>query len=304
MQVLTDPANEPRRRARRSGRSRSATCSPTPRGFGYTIITKGPLLGEYNRLGLTPGRSAARVSRAHRRPRPRQASPNSPTASRRLPLIADPGERWSYSVSLDLLGRVIEVASGKPFDARSSRTDRSGRSGCSAPSSRCRRPRCHALATNYFVTPHRPIPIDPARPRSTRQSRAFPFGGAGLVSSARDYDRFLAMLLGEGAARRRRSCRPRDGAPGDVEPASRRRDDRGHLCRGDHGFGAGGRVSLADTPGGPGAGTFGWGGAAGTIGWADPQARRPRRRLCTVHARPKATRSREDVGKAVYADLA
>ena len=34
-----------------------------------------------------------------------------------LPLVYQPGERWSYSVGLDLLGRVIEVVSGQSFDA-------------------------------------------------------------------------------------------------------------------------------------------------------------------------------------------
>ena len=33
-----------------------------------------------------------------------------------LPLIADPGTKWSYSIGLDVMGRVIEVASGMPFD--------------------------------------------------------------------------------------------------------------------------------------------------------------------------------------------
>ena len=33
-----------------------------------------------------------------------------------LPLIHEPGTKWSYSISLDLLGRVIEVAAGQPFD--------------------------------------------------------------------------------------------------------------------------------------------------------------------------------------------
>ena len=34
----------------------------------------------------------------------------------KLPLIAEPGTKWSYSISLDLLGRVIEVASGMDFE--------------------------------------------------------------------------------------------------------------------------------------------------------------------------------------------
>ena len=33
-----------------------------------------------------------------------------------LPLIAEPGTKWSYSIGLDVMGRVIEVALGMPFD--------------------------------------------------------------------------------------------------------------------------------------------------------------------------------------------
>src|SRR3546814_10158549 len=42
------------------------------------------------------------------------------------------------------------------------------------------------------------IPFDPAASSIYLDPPPYPFGGGGLVSSARDYDRFLAMLLGEG----------------------------------------------------------------------------------------------------------
>src|SRR3546814_21119761 len=93
------------------------------------------------------------------------------------------------------------------------------------------------------------------------------FGGGGLVSSARDYDRFLAMLLGEGQL---------GGATGGVRvmKAETARlamsnliadsvDRQGSFIDGE-GFGEGGRVSLPTSPGG--AGVFGWAGAAGTSG--------------------------------------
>src|SRR6185295_8620719 len=34
----------------------------------------------------------------------------------RLPLVFEPGSKWNYSMAMDVLGRVVEVASGKPFD--------------------------------------------------------------------------------------------------------------------------------------------------------------------------------------------
>jgi CubicO group peptidase (beta-lactamase class C family) len=71
-------------------------------GLGYSIITKGPLLDAYRTNGINPGQ----VSR-----KPIPGFPPSPTAPSleefanrlaTLPLIADPGAKWSYSVALDL----------------------------------------------------------------------------------------------------------------------------------------------------------------------------------------------------------
>jgi CubicO group peptidase (beta-lactamase class C family) len=85
-------------------------------GLGYTIIQKGPLVEAYRKQGILPGK----VTRL-----PLPGIDNSPAAPSlaefadrlaTLPLVYEPGTRWSYSVSLDLLGRVIEVASGKAFD--------------------------------------------------------------------------------------------------------------------------------------------------------------------------------------------
>ncbi|MEY2926877.1 MAG: hypothetical protein RL367_1354, partial [Pseudomonadota bacterium] len=86
-------------------------------GLGYNIITKGPLLDAYNQLGINPGQ----VSRHQLPGQPKIATaPSLEEFANRLstlPLIADPGRKWSYSVALDLMGRIIEVASGMSFDA-------------------------------------------------------------------------------------------------------------------------------------------------------------------------------------------
>src|SRR3546814_5896881 len=55
------------------------------------------------------------------------------------------------------------------------------------------------LTTNYAPVAGALIPIDPATSSIYLDKPPVPYGGGGLVSSARDYDRFLAMLLGEGA---------------------------------------------------------------------------------------------------------
>ena len=180
-----------------------------------------------------------------------------------LPLIYEPGTQWSYSISLDLLGRVIEVAAGQPFDAflKARLFDPLGMTSTSF--------QVGAKDVGRFTTNYAPyggalIPFDPATSSIYLDPPPYPFGGGGLVSSARDYDRFLAMLLGEGATGGKRVMK--------VETArlamSNLIDDsvnrKGTFIDG-QGFGAGGRVSLPSSPGG--AGIFGWAGAAGTIGF-------------------------------------
>jgi CubicO group peptidase (beta-lactamase class C family) len=118
-----------------------------------------------------------------------------------LPLVYQPGTRWSYSVGLDLLGRIIELASGQPFDAflKARIFDPLGMT-----STTFRVPAADAarLTTNYFVSNGQLLPIDSGATSIYLDQPAFPFGGAGLVSSPRDYDRFLAMVLNGGMCER------------------------------------------------------------------------------------------------------
>ncbi|MFM7028895.1 MAG: serine hydrolase domain-containing protein [Chakrabartia sp.] len=235
-------------------------------GLGYTIVTKGPLLDAYNRLGLTP-------ASASRKPIPGQPPLNTAPSLAEfadrlatLPLIADPGTVWSYSVSLDLLGRVIELASGKAFDAflqdRIFTPLGMTSSYFQVPQSEMKR-----LTTNYFGAPFGAFPIDPGSDSVFLDKPAFPFGGAGLVSSPRDYDRFLQMLMGEGAIGDARIMKRETArlAMSNLAPPDARMES---FVKG-QGFGAGGRVTIAPRETGEGIGTFGWGGAASTIGWVD-----------------------------------
>ena len=86
-------------------------------GLGYNIIQKGPIKKAYDDAGIVGG-SASRLpipGLAPVTPAPSLAVMADRLAA--LPLIYEPGTKWSYSISLDLLGRVIEVVSGQPFDA-------------------------------------------------------------------------------------------------------------------------------------------------------------------------------------------
>ena len=269
-------------------------------GLGYTIITKGPLLDAYVRLGITP----AQLSR-----KPLPGIPPANTAPSleefanrlaTLPLIADPGAKWSYSVALDLMGRVIEVASGMSFDAflQKRMFDPLGMTSSffQVPASATSR-----LTTNYGVTPTARFPIDPGNASIFSDKPAFPFGGAGLVTSPRDYDRFLAMLAGYGALGRTRVMKEATAklAMSNLLPPGA--DTTGTFAAG-QGFGAGGRVTIASDARGSGIGTYGWAGAAATVAWVDPT--RKVRACGFAQYIPDSTMPfTTDFGKSVYASL-
>ena len=236
-------------------------------GLGYAIVTKGPLLAEYIRLGLNPGQ----VSRI---PIPGLTNvPNAPSLaefSRRLatlPLIADPGTRWSYSVAADLLGRVIEVASGMPFDRylqqRLFEPLRMVDTSFTVPAAKVDR-----LATSYASLGGLLIPVDPAANSIYTDRPTFPYGGAGLVSTAVDQDRFFHMLAGGGEldGQRVMNQATADLAMSNLLPTGAA--TAGTYAAG-QGYGALGRVVTAPEAGGPSKGSFGWAGAAGTISYLD-----------------------------------
>src|SRR3546814_14232250 len=95
------------------------------------------------------------------------------------------------------MGRVIEVVSGQAFDAflKARLFDPLGMTSTyfQVPASEAGR-----LSTNYVPMGGVLLPIDPGTSSIYLDKPPMPYGGGGLVSSARDYDRFLAMLLGEG----------------------------------------------------------------------------------------------------------
>ena len=306
MRVLTDPAN--------SLQSRPAARPITVRhllthtaGLGYSIITKGPLLKEYERLGILPGSVNMAVDTQADRVRPKSLGEFADRVAT-LPLIADPGTKWSYSISLDVMGAVIEKAAGIPFDRflqqRLFAPLKMSSTYFTVPASEVRR-----LATNYAFVGDNRVPLDPAATSVYLRPPAFPYGGAGLVSSARDYDRFLHMLANGGELDGARVMKPETvrvamsdllppgvtfqglggagGTPGDVPM----------------GYGAGGSVYLADKPGGPGKGTYGWGGAAGTIAYVDP-TNRVRGTIMVNYFPDSKWPLRQEIPPAVARDLA
>ncbi len=85
-------------------------------GLGYGIIQKGPIAKAYEDAGLVPGQVSRLPIPGLGRGKPTDSLEKFADGIAALPLVYQPGTKWSYSVGLDVLGRVIEVASGMPFD--------------------------------------------------------------------------------------------------------------------------------------------------------------------------------------------
>ncbi len=234
-------------------------------GLGYTIIQNGPIKQAYEDAGIIPGQiSRTRFPGFDRgTPAPSLAAFADRLAT--LPLVYQPGTRWSYSVGLDLLGRVVELVSGQPFDAYL-KAQFFDPLGMTSTGFRVTADQVARFATNYAPVGGVLIPLDPATSSIYLDPPPFPMGGAGLVSSARDYDRFLAMLLGGGALGGTRvlAAETVDLATSNLLPAG---IDTADTFAAGAGFGAGGRVSLPGSS--TGAGIYGWGGAAGTVAFVD-----------------------------------
>ncbi|HJO03727.1 MAG TPA: serine hydrolase domain-containing protein [Acidobacteriota bacterium] len=113
-----------------------------------------------------------------------------------VPLAHQPGSKWFYSISQDVLGGLVEVLSGQPFDEFLAERvfEPLGMSDTAfyVPESKADR-----LAASYRATPERGMERAPSRPGIHDADRV-PYGGAGSVSTAADYLRFAQMLANSG----------------------------------------------------------------------------------------------------------
>jgi len=185
-----------------------------------------------------------------------------------MPLICQPGTEWNYSRSTDILGRVIEVVSGKTLGAYL--TER-----ILAPL-QMTETAFYAAAENKSRLAQ-PFPNDPWTGDKMvlfdpLEKPAMESGGGGLVSTAMDYARFCQMLLGGGVLDGARivSRKTLQFMASDHLAPSVKVDS--FLIPAGHSFGLGFAVrthqGLAPFAGSPG--TFFWSGMAGTFFWIDP----------------------------------
>lgn len=227
-------------------------------GLGYQIVSEGPLRDAYNALGLVGGRVSRMPIPGFPPVTPAPGLEAFADRLATLPLMYQPATRWSYSASIDLLGRVIEVASGMEFEAFLRKRIFEP---CGMTSTWMQVPQSEAarLTDNYGIINGMPFPIDPGVNSIYLDPPEVPTGGGGLVSSPKDYDRFLRMLLGYGAIDGNRVMSEeavRVGVSNLLPPTV---DTAGTWLEGE-GHGAGGRSKGA---------SFGWGGAAGTLAAVD-----------------------------------
>ena len=187
----------------------------------------------------------------------------------KLPLAEQPGTLWDYGHSTDVLGRVVEVVSGKSlFQFEKERLlDPLGmtETAFDVADPVQRRRVAEPLPQDRFG----PVAgiVDPVLPRKWQS------GGAGMVGTIGDYARFAQMLLNGGELDGRRYLKPETVAlmtSDHIGPQTRISRDRFYFPGADSGFGLGFAVSIDPKP--PlRSGEYRWDGAGGTFFFIDPK---------------------------------
>jgi CubicO group peptidase (beta-lactamase class C family) len=190
----------------------------------------------------------------------------------KLPLAEQPGTLWDYGHSTDVLGRVIEVASGQSlFQFEKARlldplgmTDTAFSVADEAKRARIAEP----MPDDRFVSPIAGI-------RDLMLPRRWESGGAGMVGTIGDYARFAQMLLNGGTLEGRRYLKSETVAlmtSDHIGPGTGIARDYFFFPGGGSGFGFGFAVRTAepeDIPSPPGE--YHWDGVAGTFFFVDPK---------------------------------
>ncbi len=185
----------------------------------------------------------------------------------KLPLAAEPGTAWNYSRSTDVLGGVVEAASGQSLaDAVHQRiTGPLGMTDTAffQPASKKARFAESKLTTEIAGT---------SMFYDYTAETPFMSGGGGLSSTMEDYLRFVLMLANDGTYKGVQIIKPETLARMRQDETSPEIRSKGLFFPGQGmGFGLGFSLVLDDTKQRPGNGTFSWYGIAGTEFWVDPK---------------------------------
>lgn len=221
-------------------------------GLVYGFIDRGPVGAMYRKSGVCDAWCGGTTLEANIDLLARQ------------PLKFQPGAAYEYSLSIDVLGRVVEVVSGQTLEdfVRSRILDPLGMRDTYFNLPAAKAPR---LATMFALEKGA---ATRAADQGTFVGMTYHAGGAGLVGTTRDYLRFAQMMLNGGELEGVRllsrptvelmmSSHTEDLGPSAVSPG--------------HGFGYGGAVreSLGRSWRTTSEGTWGWSGIYGTYFWVD-----------------------------------
>jgi len=225
--------------------------------------------------GLTYGDGPAALKKAYAQLKPLESTNLAEMAEKlsQVPLAFDPGTDWTYGTGIDVLGRVIEIVSGKNLDEFLAETifkplDMTD-TAFSVPPEKLGR-----FAANYTRT-NATLKVIDARAESKYTKPATLFsGGGGLVSTARDYLRFLAMIERGGTLDGHRILHDQtvklmtsNQLPEQAFPIYFGKEK--HHGTG-YGLGFSVRTEITDWDPSGHAGEYGWGGAASTHYWTSP----------------------------------
>jgi CubicO group peptidase (beta-lactamase class C family) len=196
-----------------------------------------------------------------------------------LPLVFQPGTSWNYSVATDVLGRVVEVASGMSLDqflqTRILKPLGMNDTGFDVPASKASR---LAALYNHNAKDNTTIRLTGMEGNVLKPPAAFS-GGGGLVSTASDYWRFLQMLENGGELDGVRIVSPTtidlmttNHLPDNQDISQFGRTLGEEVFYDGLGFGLGFAVVIdqAKTRVACSNGTYSWGGMASTAFWIDP----------------------------------
>jgi CubicO group peptidase (beta-lactamase class C family) len=190
----------------------------------------------------------------------------------KLPLAEQPATLWDYGHSTDILGRVIEVVSGKSlFQFEKERLlDPLGMSETAFyVADETKRPLiAEPMPDDRFVSPVAGI-------RDPMEHRRWKSGGAGMVGTTGDYARFAQMLLNGGTLEGKRYLKPATVAlmtSDHIGPETEIARDHFYFPAGDSGFGLGFAVRTSQLPNTSlPLGEYRWDGVAGTFFFIDPK---------------------------------
>ncbi|MFT6557382.1 serine hydrolase domain-containing protein [Sneathiella sp.] len=194
-----------------------------------------------------------------------------------MPVLFEPGSRWKYSMATDILGRLVEVWSG--LDFRDFLKDRIfsplGMTETDFTADISQKSR---MTTNYEVATRGIVGVvDPAQKSAFYQQPEFWSGSGGLVSTYRDFAKFMQLFLNDGRVGERQLVRPETI---DLMAKNHLGGSMDDLGAGDFnfmswdgiGFGLG--FYVVEEPKKAGfpspAGEYGWTGAAGTLFFINP----------------------------------